>query len=59
MSLLVCFVVYFGVSAVITLMVPYYTIDVEAPLPEVFKAVGWSVAQYVIAVGAVCGLLTR
>ena len=58
-SLLMCFLAYFGVSGVITLMVPYYDIDVNAPLPEVFAEVGWHFAKYVIAVGAVCGLSTR
>ena len=58
-SLLACFLAYFGISAIITLMVPYYTIDHNAPVPEVFDAVGWGVARYVIAVGAICGLSTR
>lgn len=58
-SLLACFLAYFGISAIITLMVPYYTIDHNAPVPEVFDAVGWGVARFVIAVGAICGLSTR
>ena len=58
-SLLACFFAYFGISAVLTLMVPYYSIDHDAPVPEVFHAVGWGVARYVIAVGAICGLSTR
>jgi len=40
-------------------MCPYYLLDGNAPLPAVFDRVGWSVARYVIAVGAVCGLSTR
>ena len=52
-------VAYCGVSSILTLMVPYYAIDINAPLPDAFKQVGWSVAQYVIAVGAVSGLSTR
>lgn len=58
-SLLACFMAYFGISAVLTLMVPYYALDHEAPVPEVFNAVGWGFARYVIAVGAICGLSTR
>lgn len=58
-SLIACFLAYSGISIVITLMCPYYLLDGNAPLPAVFDRVGWSVARYVIAVGAVCGLSTR
>ncbi|XP_052819610.1 high affinity cationic amino acid transporter 1-like isoform X2 [Mya arenaria] len=57
-SLLTCFVAYSGISVVITLMCPYYLLDGNAPLPAVFDRVGWHVARYIIAVGAVCGLST-
>ena len=46
-------------SIILTLMWPYYDLDKDAPLPMVFHNVGWDVAKYVIAVGAVCGLSTR
>ena len=59
LSLLACFLAYFGVSSILTLMVPYYTIHTDAPLPQVFDAVGWGVARYVVSTGAVCGLSTR
>lgn len=57
-SLLACFLAYFGVSSVITLIQPYYSLDHNAPLPLAFDSAGYSVAKWVVAVGAVAGLST-
>lgn len=55
-SLVVVFVCYFGVSAVLTLMVPFDQLDKLSPIPNAFVQRGFPIAKYIIGVGAVCGL---
>jgi APA family basic amino acid/polyamine antiporter len=54
-SLVICTVLYIAVSAVLTGMVPYNQIDLNAPVSNAFAKVGhW--AQFVISLGALAGI---
>ncbi|HEX8164088.1 MAG TPA: amino acid permease [Pyrinomonadaceae bacterium] len=55
-SLLVCTVLYMGVGAVLTGMVPYDRIDINAPVSDAFRQVGLRWAQFVISFGALVGI---
>ena len=55
-SLVIIFLCYFGVSAVITLIVPYNKLDKLSPIPAAFSQRGLNWANYIISIGAICGL---
>ena len=55
-SLIVCTVLYILVSAVLTGMVRYDQINIDAPVSDAFRQVGLPWAQGLIAVGALAGI---
>jgi APA family basic amino acid/polyamine antiporter len=55
-SLLVCTVLYISVAAVLTGMVPWREVNIEAPIARAFMDRGLTVASHVITFGALAGL---
>jgi APA family basic amino acid/polyamine antiporter len=55
-SLGVCTLLYVAVAAILTGMVPYKAIDIEAPIAEAFLRHGLRAASGVITAGAIAGL---
>ncbi len=55
-SLLICTVLYIAVSAVLTGMVNYKEIDINAPVASAFEKVGFTSAQFIVTVGAIAGI---
>ena len=55
-SLVLCTGLYIAVSAVLTGMVPYDKIDINAPISAAFGQVGLKWAKYLIAIGAMTGI---
>src|SRR5437870_3955153 len=55
-SLIICTILYIAVSAVLTGMVPYKEINIDAPVVEAFKRAGLVWMQYLVAAGAMTGI---
>lgn len=57
-SLIIIFLAYFGVSTVLTMMLPYYLQDPDAPFPKAFDAVEWYKVKWIVTIGALFALCT-
>ena len=55
-SLILCTILYILVAAVLTGMIPYDQIDIDAPVAHAFRARGLPVAEFLISLGAVVGI---
>jgi basic amino acid/polyamine antiporter, APA family len=55
-SLILCTLLYIAVAAVLTGMVPYHRIKVDAPVSDAFRQVGLPWAQFLISLGAITGI---
>jgi basic amino acid/polyamine antiporter, APA family len=56
LSLLICTLLYIGVAAVLTGMVHWQEVNIEAPIARAFLDRGQSTASHVITLGALAGL---
>jgi len=55
-SLVLCTVLYIAVAGIITGMVPYNRINIDAPVSDAFMQVGLPWAQLLISIGAIAGI---
>jgi APA family basic amino acid/polyamine antiporter len=55
-SLIICTILYIAVSAVLTGMVPYKDINIDAPVVDAFRRAGLVWMQYLVAAGAMTGI---
>ncbi len=55
-SLIICSTLYIAVAAVLTGMVPYQLIDINAPISNAFKHIGLGWAHFLISLGGMAGL---
>ncbi|WP_437779242.1 amino acid permease [Sorangium sp. So ce1097] len=55
-SLVICTTLYVAVAAVLTGMVPYTELSIDAPVSDAFARVGLPWAQFIISLGAIAGI---
>ena len=55
-SLIVCTILYIAVAAVLTGMIRYDRINIDAPVSDAFRQAGLPWAQFLVSIGAVAGI---
>ncbi len=55
-SLVLCTTLYIAVAGILTGMVPYHQINIDAPVSDAFRQVGLPWAQLLISIGAIAGI---
>ncbi|KAJ0176865.1 hypothetical protein K1T71_008044 [Dendrolimus kikuchii] len=58
LSLIIIFVSYFSIATVLTMMLPYYLQDADAPFPHVFTEANLPVIKWIVTIGAIFALCT-
>jgi amino acid transporter len=58
LTLITVAILYCGLSAVLTLMIPYYYLDADTALAHAFEYVGLDWAKYIVTTGAAISLAT-
>ncbi len=58
LTLIIVATSYMSVSAVLTLMIPYYILDPDIPMPQAFDYVGYNWAKNIVTIGAIISLVT-
>ncbi|OAD62068.1 High affinity cationic amino acid transporter 1 [Eufriesea mexicana] len=57
-SLIIILLAYFSISTVLTMMLPYYDQNADAPFPHVFEKIGWPTIKWIVNIGATFALCT-
>ncbi|HKB07141.1 MAG TPA: amino acid permease, partial [Candidatus Polarisedimenticolia bacterium] len=55
-SLVLCTILYIAVAAILTGMVPYGQINIDAPVSDAFKQAGLPWARFLVSIGALTGM---
>lgn len=58
LSLIVVFLSYFSVATVLTMMLPYYLQDADAPFPHAFTVTNLPIIKWIVTIGAIFALCT-